>query len=81
MRAFRSLRLVFGCSCLDAQTFNMSIFAPPYPKVVTKCADLGSSDRCELDVDMVDQVEATPGLSGALLAASWRSAFIKISNE
>ena len=31
-RAFRSLRIVFGCSCLDAQTFNMSIFAPPSPK-------------------------------------------------
>ena len=26
------MRLVFGCSCLDAQTFNMSIFAPPSPK-------------------------------------------------
>jgi len=26
-----------------------------------------------LDVDMVDQYEARPGLSGALLAASWRA--------
>ena len=48
----------------------MSIFASPCPKVATKCAKLGCSDRLELDVDMVDQAEATPGLSGALLAAS-----------
>ena len=53
--------------------FFMSIFAPPCPKVATKCAKLGCSDRCELDVDMVDQAEATPGLSGALLAAPWRA--------
>ena len=46
----------------------MTIFAPPCPKVVTKFAKLGSSDRCELDVGMVDEAEATPGLSGALLA-------------
>ena len=51
----------------------MTIFAPPCPKVVTKCANPGSYDRCELDVGMVDQAEATPGLSGALLAAPWRA--------
>ena len=51
----------------------MTIFASPCPKVATKCAKLGCSDRLELDVDMVDQAEATPGLSGALLAAPWRA--------
>ena len=52
----------------------MTVFAPSWPKVASKCAKLGCSDRLELDVDMVDQYEARPGLSGALLAASWRAA-------
>ena len=47
----------------------MAILARPGPKVLTKYAELGSSDRCELDVGMVDEAGATPGLSGALLAA------------
>ena len=47
----------------------MAILARPCLKVLTKCAKLGSSDRCELDVGMVDEADATPGLSGALLAA------------
>ena len=51
----------------------MTVFASPCPKVATKCAKLGCSDRGELDVDMMDQAEATPGLSGALLVASWRA--------
>jgi hypothetical protein len=51
----------------------MTVFASSCPKVATKCAKLGCSDRGELDVDMADQAEAAPGLSGALLAASWRA--------
>ena len=51
----------------------MTIFAPPCPKVVTKFAKPGSSDRCELDVGMVDQAEAALELSGVLLAAPWRA--------
>ena len=47
----------------------VTIFAPPCPKAATKFAKLGCSDRGELDVDMVDEAGATPGLSGALLAA------------
>ena len=41
--------------------FFITIFASPCPKVATKCAKPGCSDRGELDVDMVDQAEATPG--------------------
>ena len=51
----------------------MTIFASPCAKVATKCAKPGYSDWGELDVGMVDQAEAAPGLSGALLAASWRA--------
>ena len=36
----------------------MTIFASPCSKVATKCAKPGSSDRSELDVDIVDQAEA-----------------------
>jgi len=46
---------------------------PPCPKVATKRAKPGCSDRIELAVDMVDRAEATPGLSSALLAAPWRA--------
>ena len=47
----------------------MTIFASPCPKVATKFAKLACSDRGELDVDMVDEAEVAPGLSGALPAA------------
>jgi len=46
---------------------------PPCPKAATKCAKPGCSDQSELALDMVDRAEATPGLSGALLAAPWRA--------
>ena len=72
-RAFRCCKPCPSCSSIDASPFSITIFAPPCPKVVTKCAKLGCSDRHELDVDMLDEAEATPGLSGALLAAPWRA--------
>ena len=46
---------------------------PPCPKAATKCVKPGCSGQSELAVDMVDRAEATPGLSGALLAAPWRA--------
>ena len=51
----------------------MTVFASSCNKVATKCAKPGCSDRGEFDVDMVDRAEAAPGLSGVLLAASWRA--------
>jgi hypothetical protein len=71
---FRAARLVRRHGCANNLILGRSQdCTASVPKAAAKCAKPGCSDQSELAVDMVDRAEATPGLSGALLAAPWRA--------